>query len=77
MSTGYEGGDSEPFIGIQRWQLNRWASPVHHNVVAILTSWEDEKRTVNGYLNFKDEAEFMWAKSRIEGDRRVDPNTSS
>ena len=71
--TGYEGKTTEPFIGNQRWLLKRWPATMFNNVMGILEVYEDEDRSVRGYLEFKSEEEFKWAQARLEGDRRVDP----
>lgn len=72
-STGYDGPGEEPFVGVQQWFLKKWLSPIAgKSVVGILEIIEDEKRTVLGYLEFRNEAEFEWFKERADGERRVE-----
>jgi len=75
--TGYDDKGPEPFVGTQRWLLKRWPATLFNSVMGILEVYEDEKRSVRGYLEFKTEEEFKWFQSRVEGDRRVDPDIKS
>ena len=73
MSTGYEGNEGEDkFVGEQRWILKNWLSPIATGVMGVLEVYEDNKRSVRGHIEFKDEEEFNWLKRRIDGGHKVE-----